>query len=92
MENWIDAHAVTAVWDYVGPTSFTTPVTGFWMKTAPAIIRSDADKECMRMAVHQIPMNYVPPPPIVLGNAVPYKWPSDDEWTRAYIWDDRPSC
>lgn len=61
--------------------------TRMMSKTSPAVVTTGSARECMMTAAAKIPGNYVPPPEGVILNAVPYKWPSDEEWSRAYIWD-----
>ena len=55
-------------------------------KSAPTVVNTGSARECRLAGASNIPFDYVPPPEGLVANAVPYKWPSDEEWTRTYEW------
>jgi hypothetical protein len=62
-------------------------VFGVRTKSASTVVNTGSARDCYMAASSKIPFDYVPPPEDVVRNTVPYKWPSDEEWSRAYIWD-----
>lgn len=78
-------HSVAALW---GPRASSGTMQQK-AKTTGSFMSEGAGRECMLAAAGRAPFDYVPPPQGMLMATVPYKWPSDEEWSRAYIWDYR---
>lgn len=49
-------------------------------------VSTGSDRECRLASISQIPYDYVPPPENLILTTVPYKWPSDQEWSRMPDW------
>ena len=57
------------------------------MKTVPCSISTNSQIECVRAIKSQIPFDYVPPPENIELNVIPYKWPSEDDWSPIETWN-----
>ncbi len=59
-------------------------------KTSPVAIPKGASvRECAIAAASNVPFDYAPPPEDMLLRTVPYKWPVDEDWSRAQaLWGD----
>lgn len=55
-------------------------------KDMPVVVSTGVDRECHLASASNIPFDYVPPPEDLLLTTVPYKWPSDEEWSRMPNW------
>jgi hypothetical protein len=51
-------------------------------KTYSTAVVDDVTRECHIASASQIPYNYAPPPEGLVMATVPYKWPSDEDWSR----------
>jgi hypothetical protein len=58
-----------------------TRKTSVMMETGHA---GDAVRECSIASMGDVPFDYVPPPTNLVMNAIPYKWPTGQEWDKAY--------
>lgn len=55
-------------------------------KSMPVIVSTGSQRECHIANLSHIPYDYVPPPENIEMTTVPYKWPSDEEWSRMPNW------
>lgn len=53
-------------------------------KSQPIYYATDSARECALAARGKDPFSYVPPPESLLLATVPFKWPSDEDWSRTF--------
>lgn len=56
-------------------------------KLASTVFASGAARECALYSSSHIPYDYAPPPENVAMATIPYKWPSDEDWSRSWSWN-----
>lgn len=49
-------------------------------------VSTGAERECRLAGASNIPYDYVPPPENLELTTIPFKWPSDEEWSRMPNW------
>lgn len=64
-------------------------VFGVRTKAATTLVNTGSARDCYMASMGKTPFDYVPPPEDVMMATVPHKWPSDEQWSRAYIWDEK---
>ena len=57
------------------------------IKTSGTFFATGAAQDCSMYSLAKIPYDYVPPPENVAMATVPYKWPTDEDWSRSISWD-----
>jgi hypothetical protein len=55
-------------------------------KGMPTRVSTGSERECRIASMSNIPYDFVPPPEDLLLTTIPYKWPSDEEWSRMPAW------